>query len=231
MKTKQLALDALKYVFTHPNNQDAFNEMMVRTAKAIEVLEADIAQPVEPYGYVRRSDDKFFSHPDSAVYASFSGDGPGRLVTVYTTQQEPAAQFKGPAKLAPEEVAIGNAGIRWVNEEGVQGRPTDHDVREFLQCTPTAIGCHCEKCLEFYKPAAPEWIAVSKELLDRSMPDCLHSRLWIATNKYGVMAGRYEWRQGRYPHCFFADTGELYGIDLVTHIMPYSAPQPPKETP
>lgn len=63
---------------------------------------------------------------------------------------DPAPQFKGPAKWTDEEIADGNIGIRWVNEAGVQGRPTECDVRKYLERTPTAKGCHCDKCKSFY---------------------------------------------------------------------------------
>lgn len=63
---------------------------------------------------------------------------------------DPAPQFKGPAKWTDEEITDGNIGIRWVNEAGVQGRPTECDVRQYLERTPTAKGCHCDKCKSFY---------------------------------------------------------------------------------
>ena len=59
------------------------------------------------------------------------------------------------AKWAPEEIADGERGIRWVTNEGIHGRPTDHDVREYLKRTPTSHGCHCDECKQFYTaPAA-----------------------------------------------------------------------------
>ena len=65
-------------------------------------------------------------------------------------KQRDAGRWK-PKKWAEEEQANGNTGIRWVNEEGVHGRPTDHDVREYLIRTETARGCHCDSCQAFYK--------------------------------------------------------------------------------
>ena len=39
----------------------------------------------------------------------------------------------------------------------IYGNPTDHDVREYLQKNKLAIGCHCEKCKQFYThPQSPE---------------------------------------------------------------------------
>ena len=58
-------------------------------------------------------------------------------------------------KWAPEEIADGERGIRWVTNEGIHGRPTDHDVREYLKRTPTAHGCHCDECKQFYTTQQP----------------------------------------------------------------------------
>lgn len=59
-----------------------------------------------------------------------------------------------PKKWTKEEIEAGCIGIRWVNNEGVQGRPTDHDVREYLLRAPNACGCHCEDCKKFYAAAS-----------------------------------------------------------------------------
>ena len=64
------------------------------------------------------------------------------------------AAVAAPKQWAPEEVADGGRGIRWVTNEGVHGRPTDHDVREYLKRTPTANGCHCDDCKRFYAAAS-----------------------------------------------------------------------------
>ena len=58
-------------------------------------------------------------------------------------------------KWAPEEIADGERGIRWVTSDGIHGRPTDHDVREYLKQTPTAHGCHCDECKQFYTTPQP----------------------------------------------------------------------------
>ena len=59
------------------------------------------------------------------------------------------------AKWAPEELSDGKRGIRWVTEDGIHGRPTDHDVREYLGRTPTAHGCQCDECKQFYTAQQP----------------------------------------------------------------------------
>lgn len=61
----------------------------------------------------------------------------------------------GVVKWAPEEIADGERGIRWVTNDGIHGRPTDHDVREYLKWTPTAHGCHCDECKQFYTAQQP----------------------------------------------------------------------------
>lgn len=61
----------------------------------------------------------------------------------------------GTVKWTKEEIAAGMVGIRWVNPEGVHGRPTDHDVREYLLRTPSAMACRCDECKLFYSPPAP----------------------------------------------------------------------------
>ena len=74
-------------------------------------------------------------------------------------------------KWAPEEIADGERGIRWVTNDGIHGRPTDHDVREYLKRTPTAHGCHCDECKQFYTTQQPtQSQAGSVPLTDD--PDC-----------------------------------------------------------
>ena len=79
------------------------------------------------------------------------------------------------AKWAPEEIADGERGIRWVTNDGIHGRPTDHDVREYLKRTPTAHGCHCDECKQFYTTQQPvakvDWIGASSLHLMQK-PDC-----------------------------------------------------------
>lgn len=82
---------------------------------------------------------------DMKVYKAISDN---YLNSVAAQKVEP---YQGPKKFAPEEIADGNRGIRWVTETEVCGRPTDHDVREYLLRTPTAKGCHCEECKAFYR--------------------------------------------------------------------------------
>lgn len=59
----------------------------------------------------------------------------------------------GPSKWTVEEILDGNRGIRWVTEGVIHGRPTDHDVREYLMRTPAMRGCLCDDCKAFYTPA------------------------------------------------------------------------------
>lgn len=72
------------------------------------------------------------------------------------TSANQAAAFKGPAKFTAEEVADGNRGIRWITADGVYGRPTDHDVREYLERTPSMLMCSCEECQAFYRASVSE---------------------------------------------------------------------------
>lgn len=68
----------------------------------------------------------------------------------------PAVQGEAGVKWAPEEVANGNKGIRWVSDEGVHGRPTDHDCRVYLESNPNARGCHCPECTMLYTAPQPD---------------------------------------------------------------------------
>ena len=61
----------------------------------------------------------------------------------------------GPSKWTDEEIADGKRGIRWVTEGVIHGRPTDHDVREYLMRTPAMRGCLCDDCKTFYAPTPP----------------------------------------------------------------------------
>lgn len=60
-----------------------------------------------------------------------------------------------------DEIADGKRGIRWVMDDKVYGRPTDHDCREYLAGNPNACGCRCDKC----NPPAPPHDAELVELL------------------------------------------------------------------
>lgn len=66
-----------------------------------------------------------------------------------------------PSKWAVEEIADGKRGIRWVTEGVIHGRPTDHDVREYLMRTPAMRGCLCDDCRTFYAPTPPAQAADS----------------------------------------------------------------------
>lgn len=56
------------------------------------------------------------------------------------------AAYDGPKKWTPDEAAQGNKGIRWVTETGVAGRPTEHDVLEYLEATGADMKCGCDDC-------------------------------------------------------------------------------------
>ena len=78
------------------------------------------------------------------------------------------------AKWAPEEIAGGERGIRWVTNDGIHGRPTDHDVREYLKRTPTSHGCHCDECKQFYTaPAAHPAQAGAVPLTDEQLAEIM----------------------------------------------------------
>jgi hypothetical protein len=51
-----------------------------------------------------------------------------------------------PVHFTPEEVASGSAAIRWVTSEGAAGRPTLHDVLDYIERRGDAIDCTCERC-------------------------------------------------------------------------------------
>lgn len=92
-----------------------------------------------------------------------------RLIVDALFPIEAPAAVAVPKKWAPEEVEDGERGIRWVTNEGIHGRPTDHDVREYLNRTPTAKGCLCDECKVFYAAApttqpAPQQEAPADEL-------------------------------------------------------------------
>lgn len=42
------------------------------------------------------------------------------------------AGYAGPAKFTPAEIACGDVGVRWIHASGVAGRPTLHDVLDYL---------------------------------------------------------------------------------------------------
>lgn len=121
---------------------------------AIALCEASLARAVEPV--VRYEPERY---DEDRVRMALDSDGDwvrySDYLIAFATPQA-AAPFKGPAKWTDDEIKAGLIGIRWIAEDGVHGRPTDHDVREYLQATSTADGCHCEDCKAFYTQAAAQ---------------------------------------------------------------------------
>jgi len=62
----------------------------------------------------------------------------------------PAEPYAGPSKLTPQEQADGGVAIRWITPGKVAGRPSSHDVREYLLRYGKELACSCEKCTAFY---------------------------------------------------------------------------------
>jgi len=60
-----------------------------------------------------------------------------------------AVAYQGPKKFTAEEIADGCIGIRWVTAEGVKGRPSSHDVMEYLKRDKGAL-CSCKQCAAFF---------------------------------------------------------------------------------
>ena len=93
------------------------------------------------------------------------------------------------AKWAPEELSDGKRGIRWVTEDGIHGRPTDHDVREYLKRTPTAHGCHCDECKQFYTAPQPTHAqAGAVPLTDEQIKDLQDDDVFFGTCRQIVRA-------------------------------------------
>ena len=57
--------------------------------------------------------------------------------------------YKGPARFTPEETLNGGCAIRWVTTEAVCGRPTFHDVLDYIAQMGEEIDCTCERCQSF----------------------------------------------------------------------------------
>ena len=57
--------------------------------------------------------------------------------------------YKGPARFTPEETLNGGCAIRWVTTEAVCGRPTFHDVLDYIAQMGEEIDCICERCQSF----------------------------------------------------------------------------------
>lgn len=61
-----------------------------------------------------------------------------------------------------DEIESG-VGIRWVSDTGIHGRPTAHDVREYLERRGESAKCGCDKCTA-PQPAIPDgFVLVPKE--------------------------------------------------------------------
>jgi hypothetical protein len=84
-------------------------------------------------------------------------------VTAQPTSAAPcapaSATYEGPKGWTPEEAAQGNKGIRWVTETYVAGRPSEHDVLEYLEIRGEDAKCGCAECKRrlaaLASPAAP----------------------------------------------------------------------------
>ena len=61
--------------------------------------------------------------------------------------------YQGPKRFTAEEAADGNVGIRWVTAEAVMGRPSSHDVMEYLKRDKGAM-CNCDQCTTFFPALA-----------------------------------------------------------------------------
>lgn len=75
-------------------------------------------------------------------YVGSSANGPESLST---------AAYEGPKRFTPEEVADGNTGIRWVTGTYVAGRPTLHDVLDYIERRKEDMACTCPRCTEFLR--------------------------------------------------------------------------------
>lgn len=54
----------------------------------------------------------------------------------------PAAAFRGPLKWTPEEIADGYRGIRWIKVDGVYGRPTEDDIKDYFVKNPGMLNAY-----------------------------------------------------------------------------------------
>lgn len=78
---------------------------------------------------------------------------PRQITSLRHVWEHPAftpSEYQGPKKFTPEEQAAGNKGIRWVTATGVYGRPSAHDVREYLAVRGEEATCTCDECKKFY---------------------------------------------------------------------------------
>lgn len=80
--------------------------------------------------------------------------------------------------------------------------------------------------LEAQQVAVPAWVPMTVELLNSQEP-WLYQPIWIA-GEFGVEQATYEWRQGRYPHCFDTSDGHGRGLSEITHAMPVEIPASPQ---
>lgn len=79
------------------------------------------------------------------------------------------------------------------------------------------------------QPTTPfEWKPLTPELLFQIELGDHGSTFWLAARGMSTPAvGRYEWCQGRNPHCFICDSGHVFGSAEVTHVMTYNPPALP----
>ncbi|MEJ7932536.1 hypothetical protein WG922_21380 [Ramlibacter sp. AN1015] len=63
--------------------------------------------------------------------------------------------YEGPKRFTPEEVAQGNKGIRWVTDKYVAGRPTQHDLLDYIEQRGDEIACACPRCVRASEAIAP----------------------------------------------------------------------------
>jgi len=165
----------------HIRQAKAHDAEAVRLRAAFEsALRAALSRPQEVATPVRArlSDDEVIAQAKAAGFTylppdpDIDGDGAGfpggfdlqhgleSMRRLLSASHAPVAvgvepSFNGPNKWTDEEVADGHRGIRWITAEGVQGRPTSHDVMEYLQQRGEAAYCGCDRCKAFFVTPSP----------------------------------------------------------------------------
>lgn len=94
--------------------------------------------------------------------------------------EQAQALFAGPEKWTSEEIKAGHIGIRWIGKHGVYGRPTQHDVRKYLDARGDDAKCSCDECkaeqAQAVEPATVERAELIAQLLALGIPDWATAR-------------------------------------------------------
>lgn len=132
------------------DERDRYHDMADQLAAQIAAITGDEigehSSDNDPWRNAMLSADEWIARD---LRAMFAGEAEPRRRIAAPAPASEALTYQGPKKFTAEEITDGCIGIRWVTAEGVQGRPSSHDVMEYLKRDKGAL-CSCKQCAAFF---------------------------------------------------------------------------------